>query len=329
MNWRLGTRGSQLALWQANAVAARIEADGGPTCEIVVISTAGDRLQQAPLSDIGGKRLFVKELEDALLTGEIDFAVHSAKDMSVEMPPGLQIAAALPRADPRDALVLPADHGHALPPDDARAAEVLAALAAALGDAPRLGTSSVRRIAQLHRLLPGAEFLPVRGNVDTRLRKLDAREYDGLVLACAGLQRLDRGDRISVALPPDVCIPAPGQGIVAVQCHDDGGEVAEYLAGLGDADALVALEAERALVSALGGGCQLPLGGYCRLKDDDLELAAIVTSIDSDAEVRALGFGTRREPAELGRRVAAQLLQDGAGGILDDVRGYDGPTPEV
>jgi len=329
VNWRLGTRGSQLAQWQARAVAARIEADGGPSCEIVVLSTAGDRLQQAPLSDIGGKRLFVKELEDALLAGEIDFAVHSAKDMSVEMPAGLHIAATLPREDPRDALVLPTGHDFAALPDDASAAQVQAALMAALAGRPRLGTSSVRRVAQLHRVLPDAEFLPVRGNVDTRLRKLDASEYDALVLAAAGLRRLDRADRISVALPPDLCIPAPGQGIVAVQCHDDGGEVSEYLSSLADADASAALEAERALVAALGGGCQMPLGGFCRVSGDDLELTAVVTALTSDAEVRAMGFGRRDDPAELGRRVAAQLLQDGAGSILEDVRGYDGPTPEV
>lgn len=328
MTWRLGTRGSQLARWQADAVAARVEAAGGPTCEIVVVSTAGDRLQQAPLSDIGGKRLFVKELEDALLSGEIDFAVHSAKDMSTEMPAGLQIAGALPREDPRDALVLPAGADLRLA-DDAPAAVVLPALAAALGEAPRLGTSSVRRVAQLHRHLPSAEFLPIRGNVDTRLRKLDEGEYDALVLAAAGLKRLDRAARISVALPANLCVPAPGQGIVAIQCHDDGGEVAEFLASLTDDEALVALDAERALVAALGGGCQLPLGGYCRVSGDDLEMVAVVTALDSDAEVRAIAFGQRADPIELGRRLADRLLQDGADTILEAVRAYDGPTPEV
>ena len=328
MTWRLGTRDSHLARWQAQAVAAQIEAAGGPTCEIVVISTAGDQLQQAPLSDIGGKRLFVKELEEALLNGEIDFAVHSAKDMSATMPLGLQIAATLPREDPRDAVVLPASSTATFGSGDS-AAIVLPALAAALGSAPRLGTSSVRRVAQLHRHLPAAEFLPVRGNVDTRLRKLDAGEYDALVLAAAGLRRLDRADRISVALPPDLCVPAPGQGIVAIQCHDDGGEVAEFLAAMTDVDAYIALEAERALVEALGGGCQLPLGGFCRMRDDELELVAVVTALDSDAEVRAIGFGARAEPVELGKRVAEQLLQDGADAILEAVRGYDGPTPDV
>lgn len=328
MTWKLGTRGSQLAMWQAKAVAARIEAAGGPTCEIVVISTAGDRLQQAPLSDIGGKRLFVKELEDALLGGEIDMAVHSAKDMSTEMPADLDVVATLPREDPRDAIVLPASSAARLV-DAADGATVMASLGAALGATPRFGTSSVRRVAQLHRHLPAAEFLPVRGNVDTRLRKLDAGDYDALVLAAAGLRRLDRADRISVALPPDLCVPAPGQGIVAMQCHDDHGEVAGFLASIADADALVALEAERALVAALGGGCQLPLGGFCRVHGGDLELVAVVTALDSDAEVRAIAFGSRDQPSELGQRLADRLLQDGADAILEAVRGYDGPTPDV
>jgi hydroxymethylbilane synthase len=198
-----------------------------------------------------------------------------------------------------------------------------------LGGTPRIGTSSVRRIAQLHRLLPAAEFLPVRGNVDTRLRKLDAGEYDALVLAAAGLRRVGRADRISLALPPDICVPAPGQGIIAVQCHDDGGELADFLATLGDDDAMTALDAERALVAELGGGCQMPLGGHCRVLGDELELTAVVTALTTDAEVRAMGFGDRDDPDALGRRVATQLLHDGAGSILADVRGYDAPTPDV
>lgn len=328
MTWRLGTRGSQLAMWQAAAVAARIAEAGGPRCEIVVVSTAGDRLQQAPLSDVGGKRLFVKEIEDALLNGEVDLAVHSAKDMATAMPGDLFIAATLSREDPRDAIVLPASNAATFPRGGAAAA-LLPALAAALGSSPRLGTSSVRRVAQLHRQLPAAEFLPVRGNVDTRLRKLDDGEYDALVLAAAGLRRLDRGGRISLALPPELCVPAPGQGVVAIQCHDDDGEVAALLASITDHEAHVALDAERALVAALGGGCQLPLGGFCRVNGDDLELIAVVTALDSDAEVRAIGFGSSHDPVELGRRLADRLLEDGADAILEAVRSYDGPTPGV
>lgn len=320
--WRLGTRGSALALWQAQAVARLLEDVGIAPCEIVVIKTGGDRLQEAPLSDIGGKRLFVKEIEDALLQGEIDLAVHSAKDMAVHLPDGLQIAGTLARADARDAVVLP---DSVLVPAEAD----LAALTAVLGPAPAIGTSSVRRIVQLHRHFPGAEFLPVRGNVDTRLRKLDAGEYGALVLAAAGLQRLDRAGRISALLAVDVCVPAPGQGIVAIECREDAEEIALALEAITDPLAGVALRAERALVATLGGGCQLPLGGYCRATDDGgLELLASVTSIESEHEVRALGFGTPDDPEDLGRQVADRLLADGAGAILEAVRVYEGPTPD-
>lgn len=320
VTWRIGTRGSALALWQAHTVKARLEALGVAPCEIVVIRTDGDRLQDAPLSDIGGKRLFVKEIEDALLEGEIDLAVHSAKDMAVTLPVGLHIAGVLPRADARDAVVVPEARGLA----DA----TLADLAEALGPTPRIGTSSVRRVAQLHRQFPGAEFLPVRGNVDTRLRKLDAGEYDALVLAAAGLHRLDRGSRISGCLPVDVCIPAPGQGIVAIECREDADDITQTLVAMSDAAADVALRVERALVAAIGGGCQLPLGAHCRQGEDgSLELLACVTSIESEHEVRAIGFGDVSDPEALGEQVAERLLADGAGAILDAVREYDGPLP--
>lgn len=320
--WRIGTRGSALALWQATTVKGLLEQAGVAPCEIVVIRTAGDRLQDAPLSAIGGKRLFVKEIEDALLQGDVDLAVHSAKDMAVLLPVGLHIAGVLPRADARDAVVLP---GHRPIGPDAD----VTALGSMLGAAPALGTSSVRRVAQLHRLFPGAEFRPVRGNVDTRLRKLDAGEYDALVLAAAGLQRLDRGNRISACLPVDLCIPAPGQGIVAVECRDDSEEITQTLVAISDRTADVALRAERALVEALGGGCQLPLGAHCRATDGDgLELLACVTSIESEHEVRAIGFGETSDPEALGVQVAERLLADGASAILDAVREYDAPLPE-
>lgn len=319
--WRIGTRGSALALWQATTVKAALEALGVAPCEIVVIKTDGDRLSDAPLSDVGGKRLFVKEIEDALLDGEIDLAVHSAKDMAVVLPEGLHVAGVLPRADARDAVVLPqgADAGDAS----------VAALTAALGAAPRIGTSSVRRVAQLHRQFPGAEFLPVRGNVDTRLRKLDAGEYDALVLASAGLDRLDRGARISGRLPVEACIPAPGQGIVAIECREDAEQITQTLVAMSDAAADVALRVERAIVAALGGGCQLPLGAHCRTREDGgLELIACVTSIESDHEVRAIGFGDAADPEALGEQVAERLIADGAGAILDAVREYKGPLPD-
>jgi hydroxymethylbilane synthase len=201
---RLGTRGSRLALWQAHSVASRLQA-GGASVEIIVIRTAGDHLQTRPLSETGTKRLFVKEIEDAMLHGDVDLAVHSAKDMPALLPEGLAIAAALPREDPRDALALPAGSGTI----------GLAAVLARLGNGASIGTSSVRRRAQLIPILPGATFAPIRGNVDTRLKKLDDGEYGALVLAAAGMRRLGVDDRISAALPFDICVPAPGQGIIA------------------------------------------------------------------------------------------------------------------
>jgi hydroxymethylbilane synthase len=203
---RIGTRGSPLALWQAHTVAALLEGAGTNT-EILRIKTAGDRLQEAPLSEVGGKRLFVKEIEDALLHDDIDLAVHSAKDMSAVLPDGLTIAAVLPREDPRDAFILP----------DGTPAGDIDSVLSHLGGAPTIGTSSIRRSAQLAALLPRATFAPVRGNVDTRLRKLDSGSLDAIVLACAGMVRLGFEARISAAIPLARCIPAPGQGIVAVE----------------------------------------------------------------------------------------------------------------
>ena len=182
---RLGTRGSELALFQANAVAALLLRHAGTAADIVVIKTSGDRLADASLAQIGGKRLFVKEIEDALLAGEIDLAVHSSKDMPAALPPGLQVGAVLAREDPHDAIVLPGS----------APALSIQGVVEALGDRPRIGTSSVRRVAQLSRLFPGATFLPVRGNLGTRLRKLDAGEYDALVLAAAGLRPVTRQRR--------------------------------------------------------------------------------------------------------------------------------------
>jgi hydroxymethylbilane synthase len=300
---RLGSRGSQLALFQANLVAQRIQAAGGPACEIVIIKTSGDRLQEAPLSDIGGKRLFVKEIEDALISGDIDLAVHSSKDMPALLPDGLDVAAVLEREDPRDALVLP--HG---PEPKAQSPEP-----------PRIGTGSVRRIAQLRKRFPTAEFLNVRGNLDTRLRKLDSGEYDLLVLAAAGLRRLGFGARISVSVPIDECVPAPGQGIIAIEIRSDDSATRAAVARVNHDDAACALAAERALVTALGGGCQMPIGGIAQpVGATDLELQAIVTSLDGARMIRYKKVGTRSDAAALGREVGEELLKQGAANILGE-----------
>src|SRR5438128_6117112 len=190
-------------MWQANTVAALIAARGGPPCRIVIIKTSGDRLQEAPISDVGGKRLFVKEIEDALLNGDVDIAVHSSKDMPAVLPEGLIIGAVLPREDPADALVLP----NRFTKNVKRGSDPLFTIRESLGTGGRIGTGSVRRIAQLRPLFPDAGFQNVRGNLDTRLRKLDAGDYDLLVLAVAGLRRLGFAARISMTLPLDACIP--------------------------------------------------------------------------------------------------------------------------
>jgi hydroxymethylbilane synthase len=310
--FRVGTRGSQLALWQANAVAERIAAAGGPPCRIIVISTSGDRLQDAPLSQVGGKRLFVKEIEDALLRNEIDLAVHSSKDMPAILPDGLVIAGVLPREDPRDAVVLPEGRQPA-------AMGSVDELVAALGQTPSIGTGSVRRIAQLTRLFPGAQFKAIRGNLDTRLRKLDEGAHDALVLAAAGLRRLGFADRISYALPAAACVPAPGQGIVAVEIRGDDARTREFVSRLDDPAAGAALAAERALVETLGGGCQTPVGALATLIDDDtIELVAAVIALDGSRAVRERGVGPRSDAAALGARVGAALLAQGADQILAD-----------
>jgi hydroxymethylbilane synthase len=306
---KIGTRGSALAMWQARTVAALIERQGR-RAEIAIIKTGGDRLQERPLSEVGGKRLFVKEIEDALLARDIDIAVHSAKDMSALLPDGLAIAAVLPREDPRDALVL----GGSAPVVDFNAA------LDHLGEMPSIGTGSVRRIAQLAVVLPHATFAPSRGNVDTRLRKLDSGEYEALVLAAAGLRRLGLGGRISAAIPTEVSIPAPGQGIVAIEIREDNARAREVVSAANDADAAAALLAERAVVAALGGGCQLPLGAIAIHDGPRLVLHAVVATPDGRRVVRREAAGTPEHAAALGAHVAAELSRAGADEILDLVR---------
>ena len=303
---RLGSRGSQLALFQARLVAQRIQSAGGPACDIVVIKTSGDRLQDATLSDIGGKRLFVKEIEDALISRDIDLAVHSSKDMPAVLPDGLEVGAVLEREDPRDALVLPV-----------RPSSIVQSPEAVV----RVGTGSVRRIAQMRQRFPTAEFLNVRGNLDTRLRKLDSGEYDLLVLAAAGLRRLGFGARISVSVSIEECVPAPGQGIIAIEVRGDDAATREAVARVNNDDASRALDAERALVTALGGGCQMPIGGIAMpVGAHGLELQAVVASLDGTRVIRYKKVGTRTDAAALGRGVAEELLKRGAADILNEAQ---------
>jgi hydroxymethylbilane synthase len=275
----------------------------------MIIKTAGDRQQERPLSEIGGKGLFVKEIEDALLRREIDLAVHSSKDMAARLPEGLDIGAVLRRADPADVAILPGPR---------RASRLtLDALVKKVGPRARIGTGSTRRVAQLRFVFPDAEFHNVRGNIETRLRKLDAGEYDVLVLAAAGLRRLGFGSRISTRLPVKVCIPSPGQGIIAVEIRGDDKNVQKAVKRINHADTALALEAERALVSELGGGCQMPLGGLATvLGTNVLKLDAIVASPSGPWSTRAWQALPKRQASKLGREVGAALLAAGAAEIL-------------
>jgi hydroxymethylbilane synthase len=328
---RIGTRGSKLALWQANAVSRLLTEQTGVRCELVIIRTSGDEPPDPPSgpavgvpSASGGpavgvppasggpalgasaKAAFVKEIEDALLQGHVDLAVHSGKDLSAEFPEGLILGATLAREDPRDAILLP----------DGEAAASLGALRHRLGAQPRFGTSSVRRTAQLTRLFPGATFVPIRGNVDTRLRKLDAGGCDAGVLACAGLRRLGLADRISLAVSLDDVVPAPGQGIITVQVGPGQPHAIAAAAAITDRDAFDALSAERAVVHALGGGCQMPLGAHARLDGDDLWLVATVIAPDGSQALREERRGPRAQAVSIGRAVAEALLSDGAAALL-------------
>lgn len=310
---RLGTRGSQLALYQANTVARLIAEAGGPPCELVIIKTSGDRLQERPLSEVGGKRLFVKEIEDALLRNEVDLAVHSSKDMPALLPDGLEIAGVLAREDPRDAVVLPVSN--------AAGTHSLEELAARLGETPSIGTASVRRVALLTRLFPHARFAPMRGNLDTRLRKLDEGEHDALVLAAAGLRRLGFTSRISFTLPLSACIPAPGQGIIAIEIRTGDERVRAAVAAISDQVAAQALEVERGVVDALGGGCQTPIGALATpVRDDQFELVAAVIALDGSRLLKTVVHGARSDARGLGVRAAQDLLAQGAGAILEDAR---------
>lgn len=300
---RIGTRGSALALWQARAVGSALER-AGAAVELVTITTHGDVRQDAPLATIGGKGIFVTEIHDAMLSGEIDIAVHSAKDMAAVSPRGLMIAAVLPREDPRDALILPA-LGSDGPGDTT-----------VLKDDAVIGTGSPRRIAQLRRYHPRARFESIRGNVDTRLRKLDAGDVDALVLACAGLRRLGLAQRISRPIPVDECLPAPGQGIIAIEVRAGDSHSGAVVAALNDPATGTALAAEQAVVAALAGGCQLPLGVLAEVGAGEIRLRAVAASFDGSRTVSAHATGTSGEAVETGRRLAQDLASRGAMELL-------------
>ena len=263
------------------------------------MTTQGDRILDVSLSKIGGKGLFVKELETAMLEGRADFAVHSAKDVPMQLPPGFRIAAILPREDPRDCLVSP------------RYSSL-----EALPQAARVGSSSLRREAQLRERLPHLQVIPVRGNLDTRLAKLDRGEYDALVLAAAGLKRLGLGERIRGFIEPEHSLPAPGQGALAIECREDRADLIELLAALNDAHTDACVRAERAASRALSGSCQLPLGVFAVIDSGQLHLRGLVATQDGQTVLRAELRGQTHDAEALGEQLSAQLRAQGADRIL-------------
>ena len=297
---RIATRKSALALWQANHVQDLLkESHPGIEIELVKIVTQGDRILDRPLAEIGGKGLFLKELERAMLDGEADLAVHSMKDVPAEMAEGLVLDAVLPRANPYDALV-------------SRGGQVLADLPAG----SRIGTSSLRRKSQLLALRPDLEVADLRGNVDTRLRKLDEGQYDAIILACAGLQRLGLGERITETLQPPDWLPASTQGIIGLQCRQDDSDTRSLIEPLADSDTMVVASAERAVARVLEATCQVPLAAHAVLESGMVRLKSIVSTTDGKTSIRASGEAPASDAVALGERVAADLLSNGAGRII-------------
>lgn len=288
----IGSRGSALALWQARHIADRLRELGAET-RIEIIKTTGDRIQDVPLAQVGGKGLFTKEIEEALLARTIDLAVHSLKDMPTALPQGLVIAAVPPREDPRDALV-----GVEL---------------AGLKPGMRVGTSSLRRAAQLRALHSGLIVDTLRGNVDTRLRKLDQGQYDAIVLAAAGLRRLGLEHRITEMIPVETMCPAVGQGALAIETRAD----IAIAARLDHPETRIAVEAERALLAQLEGGCQVPLGAHAVVDGEIIRLRAVVISPDGSRRVAGANQGT--DPIAVGAALGRDLLDRGAREILREI----------
>ncbi len=306
---RIATRQSPLALWQAQYVKQRLMAcHPGLTVELVPMVTRGDVILDTPLAKVGGKGLFVKELELALIENRADLAVHSMKDVPVEFPKGLGLVTICEREDPRDAFVSNNyDSLDALPAGSI------------------VGTSSLRRQCQLAERRPDLEIRSLRGNVGTRLGKLDKGDYDAIILAVAGLKRLDLEDRIRMALPPELSLPAVGQGAVGIECRLDDTRTHALLAPLNHADTALRVKAERAMNTRLEGGCQVPIGSYAELVDGEIWLRALVGAPDGTVMIRGERRGKPEEAEQLGISLAEELLANGAREILTEV--YKGEAP--
>jgi len=296
----IGSRGSKLALWQANHVRSQIE-QLGHECRIEVISTSGDRITNVPLKEVGNKGVFTKEIEEALLAGKVDIAVHSLKDMPTELPGGLQLTAIPEREDARDVMI-----------------------GAKLADVPKgglVGTGSLRRIAQLYSLRPDLKVESIRGNIDTRIRKLDEGGYQAIVLAAAGLNRLGLSDRIAEILPVESMCPAVGQGALAIETRADSGLAAEICKQLDHAPTRAAITAEREILMVLGGGCQVPIGAHAVVTGGRLHLRAIVIAPDASKVIRRELDGATADALGIGSALAHELLAAGAAEIMNAVYG--------
>ena len=300
---RIATRQSPLALWQAEHVAERLQqAFPGLKTELVKMVTRGDKILDAPLAKVGGKGLFVKELEQGMIDGIADIAVHSMKDVPVEFPEGLHLAVILNREDPTDAFVSNRYKSLAELPANAR-----------------IGTSSLRRQCQIKAQFPDAEILSLRGNVNTRLAKLDADEYDAIILASAGLKRLGLGERITKGLDSTESLPAIGQGAIGIECRIDDAEIHAYLKVLHDEETSLRVRAERAMNARLNGGCQVPIAGFAEIKGNKLWLRGLVGSPDGAKIYRAEAEASFEQAEQLGIQVANDLLAQGAEQILREL----------
>ena len=301
----IGTRGSRLALWQAEFIQGKIQALAPHlTVTLRIIKTSGDKILDVPLAKIGGKGLFVKEIEEALLAKNIDLAVHSMKDVPSDLPEGLALLSFPKREDPRDAL--------------------LSRSGLMLHDLPkgsRIGTSSLRRQAQLLRVRPDFSIHMLRGNLDTRLRKLDEGAYDAIVLAAAGLKRLGWADRITEYLSPEVCLPAIGQGALGLEGRDDDPQVKDLLLQLDDPETRKAVAAERKFLTRLEGGCQVPIAGFSTISGTELTLDGLVAGVDGTHIIRDTVHGALDEGEALGHQLAERIIEAGGKDILDDIYG--------
>ncbi len=301
----IGTRGSKLALWQAEHIAAELRrVNPGMEVSLQVIKTRGDKILDVPLAKVGGKGLFVKEIELALIRQEVDLAVHSIKDVPAELAAGLELAVVPEREDPRDALVSAAG----VPLDDLR-------------DGAVVGTSSLRRRFQLMDRRPDLQVQDLRGNVDTRLGKLDAGQYDAILLACAGLRRLGLAERITEALDPGRFVPAVGQGALGIEVRQEDDQIKALLAPLHHTPSATCVAAERAFLTRLGGGCQVPLAAHATLDGDHLTLDAFIGHPSGSPTFRLLDDGPAQDAEAIGLRLAESMLQQGAGEVLDEVYG--------